>query len=98
MFALFLLAAFEVKEALPPLLHATSLPGDGPSELIGDAVTEMLSRVLAALSHDHLEAIDTLIGNRSLDQSVQCAAADAYLFSREAWPISACCGGLLYSY
>jgi hypothetical protein len=79
LFALFLLAEFEAKEALPAILEAISLPDDGPFELFGDAITEDLRRVLATLAVDTPEVIDELIANESLNEYVRWAAAGSYL-------------------
>lgn len=51
-FALFLLAEFRAKEALPAILEAMSLPGDLPFDLFGDAVHETLAPVVADLADD----------------------------------------------
>lgn len=79
-FALFLLTEFGAKESLPAILEAISLPGELPFDLFGDAVTEILPRVFAALACDAPELLDALIGNRSLNEYVRAAAADTYLF------------------
>src|SRR5947209_952942 len=47
-FALFLLGEFGAKEALPAILEAIALPKELLGELLSDAVTEVLDRVLAA--------------------------------------------------
>lgn len=79
LFALFLLTEFRAKEALPAILDAFSLPGDGPFDLFGDAVTEDLSRVLAELAADRPDVIDELIANRSLNKYVRWEAAQTCL-------------------
>jgi len=79
LFALFLLTEFEARDALPAILEAVSLPDERPIELFGDAVTEDLPRVLAALAAETPEVVDELIANRSLNRSVRWAAASTYL-------------------
>jgi Protein of unknown function (DUF1186)/SEC-C motif len=71
---------FRAKEALPAILEAISLPGELPFELYGDAITEDLAGVLAALAEDTPELIEALIPNRSLNQYVRWAAADTFLY------------------
>lgn len=73
--ALFLLAEFRAREALPAIVEAVSLPGDLPSDLFGDVITETLPRILATLASDRLEVIDELIANRAADYSVRWSAA-----------------------
>lgn len=77
-FALFLLAEFRAKQAVPAILEAVSLPGELPFDLFGDAVHEVLSRSLAVLADDRLDAINELIGNRALNVYVRWTTADAY--------------------
>ncbi len=79
LFALFLLTEFRAKESLPAILKAVSLPGEGPFDLFGDAITEDLARVLAALADDSPRVIDELITNRSLNEYVRWGAAQTYL-------------------
>lgn len=79
LFALFLLTEFRAQQALPAILEAVSLPGEGPFELFGDAITESLDGVLAAMAPHSPEVIDELISNQSLNQYVRWKAAQTYL-------------------
>jgi hypothetical protein len=79
-FALFLLTEFQAREALPAILEAVSLPGEGPFDLFGDSITEHLARVLATLAGDPIEVIDDLIANRSLNEYVRWEGAQTYLY------------------
>jgi len=79
LFALYLLTEFRAKEALFPIIEAVSLPGEGPFDLFGDAITEDLSRVLAALAADEPEIVDALLADRSLNEYVRWEAAQTYL-------------------
>jgi hypothetical protein len=74
--ALYLLWEFQAREALPAILAAISLPGEGPFDLFGDGITEDLYRVLATLAGDRLEVIDSLIANPELNEYVRSAAAE----------------------
>jgi hypothetical protein len=78
-FALFLLAEFQAKEALPVILEAVSLPGELPFDLFGDAITSTLARVWASLSGDP-DVMDDLIRNRALNEYVRWGAAETYLY------------------
>ena len=77
-FALFLLAEFQAKEALPAIIEAVSLPGDLPFDLFGDAITTTLARVLVSLADDGPDLLDSLIRNRKLDEYVRWEAAQGY--------------------
>jgi hypothetical protein len=79
LFALFLLAEFQAKESLPAILEAVSLPDEGPFELFGDAITENLSSVFAALTADTPEIVGELIRNESINEYVRWEAAKTYL-------------------
>jgi len=78
-FALFLLTEFKATEALPAILDAISLPGEGPFDLFGDAVTESLCRVLAVFATPPFDTLDALISNASLNEYVRWQASHAYL-------------------
>ncbi len=79
LFALYLLAELRAKEALAAIVAAVSLPGEGPFDLFGDAITEDLHRILAVLADDQPEIIDQLISDRSIDEYVRWQAARTYL-------------------
>jgi hypothetical protein len=79
-YALFLLTEFQAREALPAIIEAISLPGELPFEMFGDAITESLPAILAALAVDRPELLDELIRNRSLNEYVRWAAADTFLY------------------
>lgn len=78
LFALYLLTEFRSTEALPAILEAVSLPGEGPFDLFGDSITEDLSRVFAALAADTHQVIDGLIPDRSVNEYVRWEAAQTY--------------------
>ncbi len=79
LFALYLLTEFRAKEAFPAILEAVSLPGEGPFDLFGDAITEDLPRIFAELAVDSLQVVDQLIENRNINEYVRWEAARAYL-------------------
>lgn len=80
LYALYLLAEFRAVEALPAILEAVSLPGDGAHELFGDGVTEDLDNILATLAVESPGALDDLIADRSVDEYVRWAAASSLLY------------------
>jgi Protein of unknown function (DUF1186)/SEC-C motif len=76
--SLFLLGEFRAGQALPAILKAVSLPGERPFDLFGDAITESLSAILAALiGQTHLDPLMALIDNKAVNEYVRRAAASA---------------------
>jgi hypothetical protein len=74
-FALYLLAEFRAREALPAIVQAISLPDEGPFDLFGDTITEDLSAVLASLADNDPDQITSLVQNKEVNQWVRSAAA-----------------------
>jgi uncharacterized protein YchJ len=75
-FALFLLAEFRARQALPVVLRALALPGEGPFDLFGDAITETLPSILLALgAAEHLDDLLALLDNPEVDQFVRWSTA-----------------------
>ncbi|MDA0835660.1 MAG: DUF1186 domain-containing protein [Planctomycetota bacterium] len=79
-FAYFLLTEFKAKPALPAIIDSVSLPDELPFELYGDAITEHLSSVFAALANESLEIIDQLIMNREVNEYVRWGGAQTYRY------------------
>ncbi len=79
LFALYLLTEFRARDALPAIVEAMSLPGDGSFELFGDAITEDLNRMFAVLAAGQPELMDALISDRSINEYVRWQAATTYL-------------------
>lgn len=77
-FAIYLLTEKRCYDALPAILEAISLPGEGPFLLFGDFVTEYLNRTLAVLSPGSLSPIDALIRDDKINEYVRSAACGAY--------------------
>jgi hypothetical protein len=74
-FALFLLAEFRAREALPAVLRAISTPGEGPFDLFGDAITEQLPGILATLTgKEDLDTLLQLSQNQEINEYVRRAA------------------------
>jgi len=78
--ALYLLAEFQAREALPAIIEALSLPGDLPYDLFVDALSEDLPAILADLAGDQLELIDGLIRDPAIDYVVRWSGAAAYKY------------------
>lgn len=80
-FALFLLAEFRAADALPAIIDAISLPDDGPFKLFGDAIHDVLPRVLVSLGQDRTEEIcSALFRNPVLNQYVRWSAAKTIVY------------------
>jgi len=75
-FAMFLLAEFRAKEALPVVMQLLELPDESRYELIGDANTEVLPGLLAAIVDD-VETLEAALSNPALEHMAywNCAAA-----------------------
>ena len=77
-YAIYLLAQFHAKEALPVYWEMLSLPDDGPGLLFGDGITEDTARILAVLADDRLDLLDAGIRNPLLDFFVRSEMAQTY--------------------
>jgi hypothetical protein len=76
-YALFLLAEFKAIEAVPAVWRFLKLPHDIPEQLLGDAITEDLPRLLAIFAGPRLDLLDELILNPAHNQWVRSAALGA---------------------
>ena len=79
-FSLFLLTEFEVREAVPLMLEALSLPVDRADELFGDAATMMLPRILARFWDGDFERVDVFLRDPKLAQDLGMFAAETYVY------------------
>lgn len=77
--AFFLLTEFRDHSAWPAIRDAITLPGDGPSDLYGDAITEDLHRALAVFAAEQTTRLDDLISNREVDVYVRSAAMKTFM-------------------
>lgn len=78
-YAFFLLAEFRAHEALPAVLAALRLPGEGPFEMFGDAVTEYLPQALLSLSASR-DVIESLIADDRVNEYVRWNAMSCYKY------------------
>jgi hypothetical protein len=77
--ALFLLTEFKASEAFTVILEALTLPGELPDDLFGDAIHELPPRMFAIFLGDNIEAIEAIIDDRSLEDTLRWGAAHSYL-------------------
>lgn len=78
-YAMYLLAQFREQSAYPLLVDFVASPGEIVMDIIGDVVTEDLSRMLASLCHGDLEPIKRLIEDPEVNEWVRSAALDALI-------------------
>lgn len=67
-YALYLLSQFRVKELFPLLVKILYLPDDKLDLLLGDALTEGTSRMLATVYNGDIQTLQQLIENTELDE------------------------------
>jgi Protein of unknown function (DUF1186)/SEC-C motif len=78
-FALYLLSKFKEKQALPYILAIAALPGTVPEDLLGDCITEALSRFIVSTFNDDLASIKAVIENPKLNEWSRNAALKSLL-------------------
>lgn len=78
-YAVFLLAQFREQAAYPLIVKLLRKNGEIPFELFGDAVTEDIDAILAAVCHGDLTLIKQLIEDESVNKYVRTNALNALL-------------------
>ncbi len=73
LYAIYLLAQFREEAAYPLLIQLFSFPGEIPHAIVGDVLTEDLSRILASVCGDKIEPMKRLIQDRSINEYVRAA-------------------------
>lgn len=73
LYAMYLLAQFRERAAFPLILKLISYPGDTPYAVLGDVLTEDLSRILASVCGEELTPLFQLIENPLLNEYVRAA-------------------------
>ncbi|MBS0624316.1 MAG: DUF1186 domain-containing protein [Verrucomicrobia bacterium] len=73
LYALYLLAQFREKRAYPLILQLFSFPGDIPTLIAGDVLTEDLSRILASVCDGDIAAMQQLIEDPLKNEYVRAA-------------------------
>jgi len=74
LYAIYLLAQFREADAFPFVLKLISTPGDLPHAILGDVLTEDLSRILASICSGNIEPLQDLIENPQINEYVRAAA------------------------
>ncbi|MCB1181724.1 MAG: DUF1186 domain-containing protein, partial [Chlamydiia bacterium] len=77
LYAMYLLAQFREPKSYPLLIELISFPGEIPHAILGDVLTEDLSRILASVCDYNLEPIKKLIETPHLNEYVRGAAQTA---------------------
>ena len=79
-FALYLFSEWDIAESIPIVLECLSLPGEGPFDLFGDGIHELVSRYLAQFLSRDVDRIDEMILNPRVNMYVRWAAASSYQY------------------
>lgn len=77
---LYILGGARDIQSCQPLLRLLRLPQDELDDLLGDALTEGMPRVIAGVFDGNVEALFTLVADRSADPFAREAALDAAIF------------------
>jgi hypothetical protein len=78
-FALFLLAHFRETRAYAPIIKMMSAPGEIPELLVGDTITEDLSRILASVYDGNPAPLRSLAEHADVDEFVCGAAIETFV-------------------
>jgi hypothetical protein len=79
-FAVFLLTELEVTEAFPILLEVLRLPDEGPFELLGDGVHDLVAPILGLFSGGSTGEIGGIVLDSNVNMYVRWSAAKAYKY------------------
>jgi len=79
-FAVFLLTELEVPEAFRILLEALRLPDEGPFELFGDGIHELVAPILALFSGGNTDEIGEIVQDSNVNMYVRWSAAKTYKY------------------
>jgi hypothetical protein len=74
LYAMYLLAQFREKAAYPFIIKLISYPDEIPHSIVGDVLTEDLSRILASVSSGDIEPLQSLVENPHISEYVRAAA------------------------
>ncbi len=77
LYAMYLLAQFREPKAYPLILQLISFPGEIPHAILGDILTEDLSRLLASVCNGNIIPLKHLIENPIINEYVRSAAQTA---------------------
>ena len=79
-FSLHLFSQWNLTESIPVVLDAIKLPTEGPFELFGDCVHELVPRYLAQFLAMDLDLIDELICDTNVNLYVRWSATNSYAY------------------
>ncbi len=79
MYALYLLAQFREKRAYPLIIDLFSLPGNIIWDMVGDSITEDLSRILASVHDGNDRPLKSMIENKGVYEYVRAAGLESLL-------------------
>lgn len=77
LYAMYLLAQFREKQAYPLIIELISFPGEIPHAILGDVLTEDLSRILASVAGNEIEPLKRVIENPHLNEYSRAACQTA---------------------
>ncbi|MCH9609937.1 MAG: hypothetical protein S4CHLAM45_13370 [Chlamydiales bacterium] len=77
LYAMYLLAQFRDTAAYPLILRLFSFPGEIPTIIAGDVLTEDLCRILASVSGGDISPLKQMIETPSVNEYVRAAASSA---------------------
>ena len=75
----FLITEVSAQAGLPIIIEMISQPGEGPFDLIGDAVHDVLPRSLAALASDQTELLEGLFTDPKLNRFVRWSIGSTFV-------------------
>ena len=79
-FAVFLLTELKVHDAFPVLLEVLRLPDEGPFEVLGDGVHELVAPILALFSRGDTRVISNIVQDVDIDMYVRWSTAKTYIY------------------
>ncbi len=77
LYAMYLLAQFREKQAFPLIIELISFPGEIPHAILGDVLTEDLSRILASVTGSDINPLKKVIEDSQLNEYVRAACQTA---------------------
>lgn len=75
LYAMYLLAQFRETKAYPLIIKLLCYPGELPHAILGDVLTEDLSRILASVSKGETALLKQVVEDRLINEYVRAAAA-----------------------
>ena len=77
LYAMYLLAQFREKKAYPLIIELISFPGEIPHAVLGDVLTEDLSKILASVAGGDIAPLKKVIESSHLNEYVRAACQTA---------------------